>query len=303
MLLSASGNVTSFAPLTLGSTVWDWSRPYLLAIVNVTPDSFSDGGLYATVEAAVAHGLSLVEAGADALDLGGESTRPDASPVTADEELARVIPVIEALASRVRVPLSIDTTKARVARAALRAGATIVNDVGVGEDAASLGRVAAEEGAAYIAMHARGTPATMRSLTRYDDVAAEVASELAVRVRALEASGVARDRILVDPGIGFAKTASQSLSLLADLGPLRGLGYPLCVGPSRKRFIDAGEAYAPSWGVVATQPSERLGGTAAAITAAVFEGASVLRVHDVAPMRQAARVAHAISRATRARHV
>ncbi len=277
----------------LRASTWDWSRPYMLGIVNVTPDSFSDGGRYAAVDAAVAHALALIDAGADALDVGGESTRPGADPVSARDELARALPVIEALAARVTVPLSIDTMKAEVARAALAAGATIVNDVGMGDAAEALGAVAAHAGAAYIAMHARGVPGTMASLTRYDDLHADVARELAARVRVLESVGVARARILVDPGLGFAKTAAQSLSLLANLAPLRALGYPVCVGPSRKRFIDAVEAFAPSWRVGATRPDERVGGTAAAVTVAVLQGAAVLRVHDVATMRQAARVAHA----------
>lgn len=295
--------MTSFAPLKLGTTVWDWSRPYVLAVLNVTPDSFSDGGRHRSSEAAIEHGVSLVAAGADALDIGGESTRPDAEPVSVEEELSRVIPVIEGLARRVSVPLSIDTMKRDVARAALSVGATIVNDVGMGDDAAALGVVASEAGAAYIAMHARGTPVTMRGLSDYHDVAAEVAEELAARAAALEIAGVRRSRIILDPGIGFAKTPSQSLDLLANLEALRRLGYPLCVGPSRKRFIDATEAYDASWGVTPSGPSERIGGTAAAVTAAIYEGASVVRVHDVAVMRQAARVAHAIAARRRARGV
>jgi dihydropteroate synthase len=285
--------VTLAPPLTLDASVWDWSRPYVLGIVNVTPDSFSDGGRYGALDAAVAHAMALVEEGADALDVGGESTRPGAEPVSVREEMARALPLIEALASRVTVPLSIDTTKVDVARAALAAGATIVNDVGMGDAAEALGAVAADAGAAYIAMHARGVPGTMASLARYDDLHADVARELAARARALESAGVARGRILVDPGLGFAKTPAQSLALLANLAPLRALGYPVCVGPSRKRFIDAVEVYAPSWRVRATRPDERAGGTAAAVTLAVLGGAAVLRVHDVATMRQAARVAHA----------
>ncbi len=303
MLVSIAGTVTSFAPLKLGTTVWDWSRPYVLAVLNVTPDSFSDGGRYPSTEAAIERGVSLVAAGADALDIGGESTRPDADPVSLDEELSRVIPVIEGLSKRVGVPLSIDTMKREVARAALSVGATIVNDVGMGDGPSSLGRVAADAGAAFIAMHARGTPRSMRALTDYRDVAADVAEELRERAVALESAGVSRSRILLDPGIGFSKTPSQSLDLLADLGPLRALGYPLCVGPSRKRFIDATEVYAPSWELVASEPSERVGGTAAAVTAAIYEGASMVRVHDVAVMRQAARVAHAIAARRRARGV
>jgi dihydropteroate synthase len=280
-------------PLQLRHASWDWSRPYLLGIVNVTPDSFSDGGRH-RADDAVRHALSLVEDGADALDIGGESTRPGSHPVCESEELARVIPVLQALASRVKVPLSIDTTKPAVAAAALAAGAEIVNDVGMGAPASELGAVAARAGAAYLAMHARGTPATMRSLTAYDDVAHDVARSLAETAATLVAAGVARERVIVDPGVGFAKTADQSLALLADLAPVVALGYAVCVGPSRKSFIDAVDAYDADWRVRPTEPAARLGGTAAAVTAAVLAGAHVLRVHDVAVMRQAARVAHAM---------
>jgi dihydropteroate synthase len=280
-------------PLQLGETVWDWSRPYILAVVNVTPDSFSDGGLHGSLQAVIDHALGLLEEGADALDLGAESTRPRAEPVSVDEELARVMPVIEALRG-VSVPISIDTMKAEVAREALRAGATIVNDVGMGDTAESLGAVAARAGAAYIAMHSRGTPATMTKLTDYRDVARDVATELGLRVEALVRAGVAPGRVLVDPGIGFAKSARQSLALLSNLAPLRALGYPLCVGASRKSFISAPDAYAPAWRVSPSSPRDRVGGTAAAVTAAVLQGAEVVRVHGVAVMREAARVAHAI---------
>lgn len=281
-------------PLRLGETVWDWSRPYLLGIVNVTPDSFSDGGVAFTVDAAVARALKLVAEGADALDLGGESTRPDAPPVSVDEELSRVIPVIEALRARVAVPLSIDTTKAAVADAALSAGACVVNDTGVGDDLATLGAVAARHGAAYVAMHARGTPSTMRSLARYDDVVTEVRDALRAGVDALTRAGVARERILLDPGLGFAKTAEHSLTLLANLAPLRALGFPLCVGASRKSFLVATDAY-PAWPRDESAPRDRLGGTAAAVALSVAQGAEVHRVHDVAAARQAARVAHALT--------
>jgi dihydropteroate synthase len=280
-------------PLQFRRVRWDWSRPYVLGIVNVTPDSFSNDGR-STVADAVRHALSLLAAGADALDLGGESTRPGASPVDEATELARVIPVIEALASQVDVPLSVDTTRCAVAEAALASGAEIVNDVGMRDPPDALGAVAARFGAAYIAMHARGTPTTMRALTTYDHVVCDVAQALAATAATLTRVGVPRERILVDPGIGFAKTAAQSLQLLADLAPVLALGYPVCVGPSRKSFIDAPEAYDPAWQVVPGEPVARVGGTAAAVTAAVLQGAHVLRVHDVATMRQAARVAHAM---------
>lgn len=283
------------APLELRHTRWDWSRPYILGIVNVTPDSFSDGGRIDPAEA-VRHALSLLDEGADALDVGGESTRPGAPPVPESEELARVVPVIAALAARTRAPLSIDTTKPAVAAAALAAGAEILNDVGMGASPEALGAVAARGGAAYLTMHARGTPATMRQRADYDDVTRDVPRELARTADRLVAAGVPRGRILLDPGIGFAKTAAQSLALLGGLAPTLALGYPVCVGPSRKSFIDAAEAYDPAWAVRPSDPRARIGGSAAAVTAAVLEGAHVLRVHDVATMRQAARVAHALRR-------
>lgn len=290
------------APIELGDAVWDWSRPYLLGVVNVTPDSFSDGGAHLDPERAVAHALALVEQGADALDIGGESTRPGAAPVDAGEELRRVIPVIEALAARTRVPLSIDTTKAEVAREALRAGACLVNDVGTGDPPEAIGRVAARAGAAYIAMHSGGAPETeaARAASAYDDVARAVRDGLARIATRLAEAGVARERIILDPGIGFAKTAAQSLAALARLDVLRGLGHAVCVGPSRKSFLVRPEAYPAAWGDDPTDPTDRVGGTAAAVAVAVLQGAEVLRVHDVAAMRQAARVAHGLRLAGRA---
>lgn len=280
-------------PLDFGDVKWDWSRPYVLGIVNVTPDSFSDGGRYATTDAAVAHGERLLAEGADALDIGGESTRPGAAPVPEAEELARVLPVIRALVARGAL-VSVDTTKSVVAAAALDAGARIINDVGMGEPPGRLGRVAAERGAAYILMHSRGSPATMASLAHYDDPVEDVVAELAAGAEALRNAGLPPSKIILDPGIGFAKRAEQSLSLLANVARLRALGYAVCVGPSRKSFIDAAEAYAPAWSVSPSAPEARVGGTAAAVAFAVAAGAEIVRVHDVGVMRQAARIAHAL---------
>lgn len=282
------------APLQLRSTTWDWSRPYLLGVLNVTPDSFSDGGRYRRVDAAIDRAAALIAEGADAVDVGGESTRPGAEPVPAEEELARVVPVIEALTARFATPVSIDTTKSAVARAALAAGAAMLNDVGTGEAPEVLGAAAAAHGAAYLAMHARGTPATMRSLARYDDVVHDVRVELADTARRVTAAGVPAGRVMLDPGLGFAKTGGQSLALLADLAALRSLGYAVCVGPSRKSFLVSDEAHPEGWARDASAADARIGGTAAAVTAAVLQGAEVLRVHDVAAMAQAARVAHAL---------
>lgn len=283
------------APLTLGTVVWDWSRPYVLGVVNVTPDSFSDGGLYEDPARAVDHALRLLDEGADALDVGGESTRPGAPTVSVADELRRVLPVIDALVARgVTVPVSIDTRNPEVADAALSAGAVIVNDVGAGAPPETMGAVAAKHGAAYIAMHTRGTPETMRGLARYERVVDDVARELADTASRLVRAGVSASRLLLDPGIGFAKDAAHSLALLADLGPLRALGFPLCVGPSRKSFLVADAAHMDVWTRDASDPASRVGGTAAAVTCAVLQGAEVVRVHDVAVMRQAARVAHAL---------
>ncbi|MFO0628270.1 MAG: dihydropteroate synthase [Polyangiales bacterium] len=290
------------SPLTLGSTVWDWSRPYLLGVLNVTPDSFSDGGRYLDPARAVAHGRALLAEGADALDIGGESTRPGAEPVGEAEELRRVIPVIEALRAVTDAPLSIDTTRARVAEAALRAGATVVNDVGLGDPVEALAAVAAAHGAAYIAMHSAGARETVegRDATAYADVVREVADALAsLRDRAVGA-GLPPSRVMLDPGVGFAKRAGHSLALLANLGPLRALGHALCVGPSRKSFVVHPDAHPAGWPVDPSPPEARVGGTAAAVALAVWQGAEVLRVHDAAVMAQCARVAQALSLARRA---
>lgn len=280
-------------PLRLGETVWDWSRPYLLGIVNVTPDSFSDGAVV-TTDTVLSHALALVSSGADALDIGGESTRPGATPVSLAEELDRVLPVLTALHRRVGVPLSIDTTKPAVASAALSAGATIVNDTGLGPSRDALAALAVQHDAAFIAMHARGTPTTMRELTQYTNVVTDVREALSATARQLITAGLTQEKIFLDPGIGFAKTASQSLALLANLDGLKSLGYALCVGASRKSYIVSSEAY-PDWHTEVCAPLDRRGGTAAAVALAVSQGVELHRVHDVSLARQAARVAHAIA--------
>ena len=209
-------------------------RVAVMGILNVTPDSFSDGGLWLDPDAAVAHGLEMIEEGAAIIDVGGESTRPGAEQVPEDEELRRVIPVIEGLAVRGVQFISIDTRKAEVARRAIAAGANIVNDtLGEASDG-TIDSVAAESGAAMVLMHSRGTPATMKSLTDYDDVVEHVVTFLDKRARELEEKGVARDSIVLDPGIGFAKTAHQSVALLRDVTRLRETGYPILIGASRQ---------------------------------------------------------------------
>jgi len=256
----------------------------LMGVVNVTPDSFSDGGLYLDPEAAIAHGRELVEAGAAILDVGGESTRPGAELVSAEEEMRRVVPVIRELAD-LECEISVDTSKASVAEAALDAGAGIVNDVTALRGDPEIAKLCAERGATVVLMHMLGDPRTMQDDPRYDDVVAEVKHFLAGRLEVATAAGIAAERIWLDPGIGFGKTAAHNLELLRRLGELRELGRPLVIGTSRKSFIGRLDGSAAG---------ERLGGTIASSILAAAEGAEVLRVHDVAEMRQALTVATAI---------
>jgi dihydropteroate synthase len=256
-----------------------------MGIVNATPDSFSDGGRYLALADAVAAAERMAEEGADLLDLGGESTRPGAPEVTVEEEIRRVVPVVERLRARgYRLPISIDTSKGPVAAAALAAGADVVNDVRAGDDPALLRAVAAAD-APIVLMHSRGPSVDMQARARYADVVAEVVAELRAVVARAEAAGVAPDRIIVDPGIGFAKSAEQNLALLGRLDAVRALGRPVLVGPSRKSFI----------GHVTGAPVDaRLPGTLAAVAACVLAGVEYVRVHDVPEARQAADVAAAI---------
>lgn len=261
----------------------------VVGIVNVTPDSFSDGGSFLDPKAAVEHGRRLAAEGADILDVGGESTRPGATEVGEEEELRRVLPVLGALASDPGVPLSIDTRRARVAREAAAAGACLVNDVtGLTGDPA-MARTVAETGTGLVLMHILGDPKTMQVAPRYDNLMADICRFLRRGLAAAREAGVAEDHILVDPGIGFGKTLEHNVQILARLGQLRTLGRPIMVGPSRKAFIGK------LTGVQA--PAERLFGTAAACTWAAAGGARFLRVHDVKAMRQALAVAAAVTAA------
>lgn len=265
-------------------------RPLVMGVVNVTPDSFSDGGRYLDAGAALAHGLRLAEEGADILDVGGESTRPGAEPVDAADERARVLPVIRRLAGECPVPISIDTTKAGVAAAALRAGATIVNDVSAGRFDPDIMSVAAGAGAGYVAMHMRGEPRTMQDAPSYEDVVAEVTAFLAERLEVARQAGVPPERLIADPGIGFGKTVSHNLELLARLDEIVGaLGVPVLVGTSRKSFIGA---------VLDVPVDEREEGTLATVVWAVERGASIVRVHDVRSAVRALRLVDAVRRAT-----
>ena len=258
-----------------------------MGALNVTPDSFSDGGRFFDSEAAVARGMEMAAEGADLLDVGGESTRPGSEPVSAEEERRRVLPVIKRLAAEVDIPISIDTRKPEVAEAAVEAGASVVNDVTAGGDPRTFD-VARETGAGLVLMHMRGEPATMQQLTDYADVVADVRDYLAGRVDAAVAAGVASECLCVDPGLGFAKTEEQSLRLIRETDALLSLGRPVLVGPSRKSFI--------GW-ALDLPVEQRVEGTLAAVAFAVSRGAHIVRVHDVRAAARAVRVTDAILRA------
>lgn len=262
------------------------TRTLVMAIVNVTPDSFADGGLRFDPDVAIADALQMVADGADLLDLGGESTRPGAPPLEADEEWRRIAPVLEGLRHRAAVPISVDTYKVEIAERAIGLGATIVNDISGLQYEPALAGVVARTGAAIVLMHNRGRSRQMYQEARYDDVMGEVARELGVADAAARAAGVAPDRIVLDPGLGFAKRAEQTLTALATLDRLAELGRPILTGPSRKSFLKHALGDVP--------PMERDWGTAAAVTASILAGAHIVRVHAVAPMVQVARTADAI---------
>ena len=264
-------------------------RARIMGILNVTPDSFSDGGLFAGAAAAQAQARAMAAAGADIIDVGGESTRPGAAEVAEAEEIARTAPVIAAIRAESAVPVSIDTRKAAVARAALAAGAGLVNDVAALTHDPALAGVVAEAGCPVILMHAQGTPATMQDDPRYDDVVLDVYDFLEARIAAAEAAGIARERIIVDPGIGFGKTLQHNVRLLQALAVYHGLGCAILLGASRKRFIGtlAGAA----------EPRDRVAGSVAVALHAVTQGVQVLRVHDVRETRQALSLQEALGRA------
>ena len=260
-----------------------------MGIVNVTPDSFSDGGRFLAPEAAIAHARELVAAGADLLDVGGESSRPGAAPVPEAEELRRVIPVVEALAGELRVPISIDTAKPAVARAALAAGASVVNDIAAHRTDPAMSRLVAETGAGYVCMHMRGTPSTMQDGPEYRDVVAEVQAFFATQLARLRGQGVGAEQVVLDPGIGFGKTPKHNLQLLGALGRLGEAGRPLLVGVSRKSFISA---------TTGVPLERRLPGSLAGAAWAVSQGVQILRVHDVEETVAAIRLLEAIRRCT-----
>ena len=268
-------------------------RTLIMGILNVTPDSFSDGGQFSSREEALAHAENMIAEGADIIDVGGESTRPGAEPISVEEEIERVVPVIESLSQRFETPISVDTTKSEVARAALAAGASIVNDVSALRFDFYVADAVARAGAGLVLMHSRGTPATMHRLPPVADVMEEVVSSLRASIHMAERRGVKRESIVIDPGIGFGKSQSQNLELIARLDELIAAfpDYPVLIGTSRKSFI--GRILADDSGTPAPA-AERLYGTLATVAIAVFKGAHIVRVHDVKPTLDAIRVADLI---------
>ncbi len=265
--------------------------PRIVGILNVTPDSFADGGHYPTLDAQCAAAERLVRAGADWVEVGGESTRPGAPPVPLDEELRRVLPVLERLAGRVGAPLAVDTSKAVVAREALARGVSMVNDVTALRGDADMAPALAAGSCRVVLMHMRGSPRDMQDAPRYDDAVGEILAFLDERVRAAECAGIARERIVADPGIGFGKRVSDNLRILRDLGRLRALGVPIMLGASRKSFL----------GKVTGRPvGEREAGSCVANVYALLGGATYLRVHDAAAARDCVRLVAAIAEATTA---
>ena len=274
------------ATLQCGNRIFSFEQPAIMGILNVTPDSFSGDGIYLRPDAAIARARTMVLEGADIIDVGGESTRPESLPVSAREELRRVLPTVEALVSELTVPISIDTTKPMVAEECLKLGAYMINDVSGLRDKQMCAVVAKYHVPAVI-MHIQGTPQTMQMGPRYDDVVSEIMSYLQMQAfLAKQYDGV--EQIIIDPGIGFGKTLEHNLLLLRNLEKFRYFGYPLLVGPSRKGFIGA---------IAGREADGRLAGTLAAVTACVLNGADIIRVHDVAECRDAMLVAHAIDHA------
>ncbi len=261
-------------------------KTHVMGILNVTPDSFSDGGLYLDKQRAIDRAIRMVDEGADIIDIGGESTRPGAEPVELEEELRRTIPVIEAISAKLDVPISIDTYKAEVARRAIEAGATMVNDISGLRFDPEMASVVAEYGVAVVVMHIKGTPRDMQKNPEYQDLFGEIIDYLKGSVEIAKKAGVPEERIIVDPGIGFGKKPEHNLQIINSLDRFGVLGRPILIGPSRKSFIGLVLGNLP--------PEERVEGTAAAVAISVFKGASIVRVHDVKAMTRVVRVAEAI---------
>lgn len=269
------------------SFIWG-KQTYLMGVLNITPDSFSDGGDYNNLVRALQRAWALVEAGADILDIGGQSTRPGAKQISLEEELERVIPIIKRIRKNLNIPISVDTTRAEIAQQAVRAGADIVNDISGGTFDGDMLTTVAELEVPIILMHIRGTPETMQHKTDYEDLVGDIIAVLRERLAAAEKAGIARSRLLIDPGIGFGKTAAQNIELLRQLHQFQRLGVPILVGTSRKSFI----------GKIINQddPKQRVWGTASTCCAAISQGADILRVHDLPQMWEVSKVADAIWR-------
>ncbi len=265
------------------------SLPLIMGILNVTPDSFSDGGRFEGVESAASHAHEMVSAGADLIDIGGESTRPGSLPVDEKEQISRVIPVIQKIRGESTIPISIDTTRAAVAAAALDAGADVVNDISAGRDDSALLPLVAARRVPVILMHMQGTPLTMMNAPRYDDVFSEVRNFLSERLSYARTIGIDPADVLLDPGIGFGKTTDHDLQLLGRVAELKSLGCPVVVGSSRKKFI----------GAITGETGERRFGTAATVAWAAANGAAIVRVHDVAAMSAVVKMVRAVREATR----
>lgn len=270
-----------------GRTLTLGVHTHVMGILNVTPDSFSDGGCYLDVEQAVAHAERMAAEGATLIDVGGESSRPGASPVSIDEELARILPVIRAVADTVDVLLSVDTYKAEVARCALEAGAHLINDITALHGDTGMAAVVAEMEAGLILMHIKGTPRTMQQSPQYDDVVGEICMSLQKSIQIAEAQGVAAERIIIDPGIGFGKTMEHNLDILKRLEEFRGLQKPLLIGTSRKSFIG---------NILELPVTERVEGTTATVCWAIAHGVDIVRVHDVKENVRAAQMTDALYR-------
>lgn len=266
------------------------TRPFLMGILNLTPDSFSDGGCFTDPQKAVDHALEMVQKGADILDLGGESTRPGAQSVAAAEELARLLPVLKALRPKTKASISIDTTKPEVARACLGEGADIINDIsGLADSGPDMAKAVRESGAGVILMHRRGNPATMQTLTHYEDVVQNVLDELSLRIEEARRDGISDDQIVIDPGLGFAKTSEQNLDILGQIDRFHSFGLPVLVGPSRKTFLGK---------TTGREVGDRDFATAAVVAYCMSKGIQIFRVHEVAAIRDVVKVMQAIMQTT-----
>ncbi|MCC5635388.1 dihydropteroate synthase [Nostoc sp. CHAB 5844] len=275
--------------LSIRGRCFEWrQRTYLMGVLNVTPDSFSDGGDFNSISAALAQAQAMVAAGADIIDVGGQSTRPGAEQITLAEELERVIPIVQALRPEITIPISVDTTRTAVAKTAIEAGADIVNDISGGTFDSEMLPTVASLGVPIVLMHIRGTPQTMQQMTKYEDLLGDITTFLARRIVAATKAGIDQKKIILDPGIGFAKNYEQNLEILRNLRSLTPLNCPILVGVSRKSFI----------GRILNQPNPkaRVWGTAAACCAAIANGADILRIHDVKEMREVSLVADALFR-------